>query len=157
MKCTVVEYKNELYMIFPSSIKLVSFEQVRDAVYNFKFPTSKKVVGTTQPKRGEILSGEKMLVLNDDNVLEIHNAMFMKKLMSFQIDGFISAEEFANKYGCKLSTVYHFCREDRIPGVMKYNKSWFIPETATYPADRRAGRDMSKRYSKQKGETTEES
>lgn len=54
--------------------------------------------------------------------------------------GFISTEEAAERWHLAVRAVQNYCKDGRIPGAVKYRRSWMVPDDAQRPPDRR--RDM---------------
>ncbi len=53
------------------------------------------------------------------------------------MNGYITVEEAAKKWGVTDRQVQMWCKEDRINGATKLSRIWIIPETAQKPtADR---------------------
>ncbi len=50
---------------------------------------------------------------------------------------YISAQEAAKKWGVSERRVQKLCEENRIPGVIRFNRMWLIPKDAEKPVDGR--------------------
>ena len=50
---------------------------------------------------------------------------------------YISASEAAKKWGISERRVQKLCEENRIPGVVRFSRMWFIPKDAKKPVDGR--------------------
>lgn len=55
----------------------------------------------------------------------------------------LSVKEAAEKWGISERRVQKLCEEGRIPGVIRFGRSWAIPKDAEKPADGRY-KDMKK-------------
>lgn len=53
------------------------------------------------------------------------------------IEGYVTANEMAKKWGLNTRTVQIMCSEGKIQGVTKFGRSWAIPKDATKPTDNR--------------------
>ena len=53
------------------------------------------------------------------------------------IEGFLSIEETAKKWGLKQRSGRAMCAEGKIPGAAKLGRAWAVPEDAVRPIDRR--------------------
>lgn len=51
--------------------------------------------------------------------------------------GYISVREAAKKWQVSERRVHQYCKEDRIPGLQRFGRSWAIPEKAEKPSDPR--------------------
>ena len=49
----------------------------------------------------------------------------------------ISASEVARKWDISERRVQKLCKEDRIPGVVRFSRMWLIPKDAEKPKDGR--------------------
>ncbi|EPY2272921.1 helix-turn-helix domain-containing protein [Clostridium sporogenes] len=50
---------------------------------------------------------------------------------------YISAPEVAKKWGISERRVQKLCKENRIPGVVRFGRMWLIPKDAEKPVDGR--------------------
>lgn len=55
---------------------------------------------------------------------------------------YISIAEAAKKWGITRRRVQALCSQGRIPGLIKFGKSWAIPKDAEKPADARKKHDQ---------------
>jgi len=53
------------------------------------------------------------------------------------IEGYLSIEETAKKWGLRPRSVRSMCAEGRIPGAAKLGRAWAVPEDAERSIDRR--------------------
>lgn len=53
------------------------------------------------------------------------------------IDGYVTVQDTAKKWGLKVRTVQIMCAEGKIEGVTKFGKAWAIPIDAEKPTDNR--------------------
>lgn len=60
------------------------------------------------------------------------------------MNGYITAEQASEKWGVSVRRIQVLCREGRIPGTEKHGNTWFIPESATKPMEKRPGVKQSK-------------
>lgn len=49
------------------------------------------------------------------------------------MNGYITVEEAANKWGITVRQVQILCKENRIAGVARLSRIWIIPENAQKP------------------------
>lgn len=63
------------------------------------------------------------------------------------IDGYITVQELAKKWDINERTVQSMCGDGRIPGAVKFGRSWAIPENTVKPIDHRV---VSGKYKKHK-------
>lgn len=57
----------------------------------------------------------------------------------------LSVKEAAEKWGISERRVQKLCEEGRIPGVIRFGRSWAIPKDAEKPADGRY-KDMKNNF-----------
>ena len=57
----------------------------------------------------------------------------MKRLEVSNVNGFITVQEAAKKWGITPRQVQILCKDGRIAGVMRMSRIWIIPEEATKP------------------------
>lgn len=50
---------------------------------------------------------------------------------------FMSVKEASEKWGISERRIQKLCEEGRIPGVIRFGRSWAIPKDANKPADAR--------------------
>lgn len=50
---------------------------------------------------------------------------------------FMSVKEASEKWGISERHIQKLCEEGRIPGVIRFGRSWAIPKDANKPADAR--------------------
>lgn len=50
---------------------------------------------------------------------------------------FMTIKEAAEKWGLSVRRVQDICREEKVPGTVRFGKSWAIPKDAERPADKR--------------------
>lgn len=53
------------------------------------------------------------------------------------IEGYVTVNEIAEKWGLNPRTVQIMCAEGKIQGVTKFGRSWAIPKNAIKPTDNR--------------------
>jgi hypothetical protein len=70
------------------------------------------------------------------------------------MNGYVSADEIAKRWDISLRQVQYLCRNERIDGVIRFGKSWAIPENAPKPT--RTGKEKPGRKQKNKNENNEE-
>jgi len=58
---------------------------------------------------------------------------------------YISVREAASKWGISERRIQKLCEEGRVKGVIRFGRSWMIPNTAGKPDDLRCKRKSSKR------------
>ena len=54
---------------------------------------------------------------------------------------YISVREAAKRWNVTERWVQKFCAEERIPGVLRFGRSWMIPKDAERPGDLRMKND----------------
>ena len=57
----------------------------------------------------------------------------MKQLEVSNVNGFITVQEAAKKWGITPRQVQILCKDGRIAGVVRMSRIWIIPEDATKP------------------------
>ena len=74
------------------------------------------------------------------------------------IDGYyLSVTEAAKKWNITSRRVQILCRENKIDGVIKFGRSWAIPEQAEKPADLRVKSGKYKDWRKNRTKVQEKS
>ena len=68
------------------------------------------------------------------------------------IDGYVTVNDMANKWGLRPRTVQIMCAEGKIEGVTKFGRSWAIPANATKPTDNRITSGNYKNWRKKDSE-----
>lgn len=53
------------------------------------------------------------------------------------LEGYVTVQEIAKKWGVSARTVQHMCVQGKIKGVAKFGRSWAIPQDAPKPTDNR--------------------
>ena len=51
------------------------------------------------------------------------------------LNGYITAQEVAKKWGVTSHQVQILCKENRVPGTSRMSRIWIIPEDAKKPTD----------------------
>ena len=54
------------------------------------------------------------------------------------LNGYITAQEAAKKWGVTSRQVQILCKENRIPGASRMSRIWIIPENAEKPTKKNA-------------------
>ena len=62
------------------------------------------------------------------------------------MNGYVSANEIAKRWDISLRQVQYLCSHGRIDGVIRFGKSWAIPENAEKPT--RTGKEKPGRKTK---------
>lgn len=57
------------------------------------------------------------------------------------MNGFISVRDAAEKWGISERRIQKLCEENRIDGVVRFGRSWAIPDNAEKPSDKRRKED----------------
>ena len=55
----------------------------------------------------------------------------------YEMKGYLSIREAAEKWGVSERRINQYCSEGRIPGAERFGSSWAIPENAEKPGDPR--------------------
>ena len=66
------------------------------------------------------------------------------------MNGYITVQEAAEKWGVTPRQVQILCKENRIVGAMRMSRIWIIPENAQKPTrseERRVGKECRSRWS----------
>lgn len=50
---------------------------------------------------------------------------------------YMTIKEAAEKWGLSIRRIQDICKENKIPGVMKFGTAWAIPKEAKRPTDKR--------------------
>lgn len=58
--------------------------------------------------------------------------------------GYISVKDAAEKWNISERRIQKLCEENRIPGVIRFGRSWAIPKDAEKPVDARLKNNQSK-------------
>lgn len=66
------------------------------------------------------------------------------------INGFKTANEFANEWGVTVRQVQILCASGKIEGATKFGKSWAIPENTQKPIDQREKSGKYKNWRKKR-------
>ncbi len=147
MKYRLVRHCGELHLLlFNGEIHILSTDEARRYVFNFD-----SIDLPNEPDKMSLFDeykGDPLVSLDDSGNLIVHNAQFLRKLTMPSEFPYYTVPEYAAKHGKKTSIVRRLCLEGRLEGATQIGASWYIPKHAAYPDDRRAGRDMSKRYQK---------
>ena len=53
------------------------------------------------------------------------------------MNGYISVREAAEKWGVSVRRVNQYCTGERIPGLVRFGRSWAIPSDTEKPSDTR--------------------
>ncbi|MEG2176650.1 MAG: helix-turn-helix domain-containing protein [Oscillibacter sp.] len=55
---------------------------------------------------------------------------------------YISVKEAAERWNVSDRRVHQYCKDERIPGLLRFGRAWMIPAAAEKPADPRCGKKM---------------
>lgn len=147
MKYKLLKYNNELHLLlYTGDIKILSMDEARRYVFNYdsvELPEGVDMMHIFDDYEGELL-----VSLGDDGDLIVHNSQFLRELAIPSEFPYFTVPEYAAAHDKKGSIVRRLCGDGRIEGAIQIGATWLIPKNAVYPDDRRAGRDMSKRYQK---------
>lgn len=50
---------------------------------------------------------------------------------------YMTIKEAAEKWGLSVRRIQDICKENKVPGVMKFGTAWAIPRDAVRPTDKR--------------------
>lgn len=68
--------------------------------------------------------------LNEYNYMQV---IFSNYIEVYFMNGYITVEEVANKWGITARQVQILCKENRIVGAARLSRIWIIPENAQKP------------------------
>ncbi len=149
MRFKLVKNYDEWHLLTSSGqIRIVTAEEMRQFLMDIN---SVNEIESDTEKSEEIFDhyeGEPLMASLDGKTFTIYSADFLNELLTPSDFPYLTTDEFAEKHNRKKSIVLRMCRAGRIKGAVQKGYSWYIPKEAKYPEDKRAGRDMSKRYSK---------
>ena len=147
MKYRLMKCNDKIHLLlFNGELKILTTDEARRYVFNFdsiEFPDEPDEMSLFDDYKGIPL-----VSLDDNGTLVVHNAQFIRELATPSEFPYLTVPEYADKYGKKTSIVRRLCLEGRLEGAVQRGATWYIPMDTPYPADGRAGRDMSKRYQK---------
>lgn len=95
---------------------------------------------TTDKPLIEILEnyeGDLLLLIDENGILEIHDAVFFRSLINPDEFPYYTTQEFADMHGKQRSLIIRLCKAKRIQGAVQVGQIWYIPKTAEYPPDNR--------------------
>lgn len=149
MKFKIKAVADEIHLLCcDGTISIISEKDVAELIFNYDMFDAEKNETIDMLKMCQKHKGVQLATLHDDNTLEIHDASFMKKIMYPKEFPYYTPDEFAQKHNRQGRIVRRLCNDGRIEGAIQVGQTWFIPRFAEYPSDQRAGRDMSKRYTR---------
>ena len=147
MKYKLMKYSGELHLLFyTGDIKILTMDEARR--YVFDFDSVELPEGSDMSHIFDDYKGELLVSLGDDGGLTVYNSRFIRELAEPSEFPYYTVPEYASAHEKKSSIIRRMCGEGRIEGAVQVGATWLIPKNAVYPDDRRAGRDMSKRYQK---------
>ena len=147
MKYKLIKYNDELHLLFyTGEIKILAMDEARRYVFNFD--SVELPEGTDMSHIFDDYEGELLVSLGDEGDLTVYDSSFLRELATPSEFPYFTVPEYAAAHEKKGSIIRRMCCEGRIEGAIQIGATWLIPKNAPYPDDRRAGRDMSKRYQK---------
>ena len=145
MKYKLMKYNDELHLLFfTGNIQILTMDEARR--YVFDFDSVELPEGADMSHIFNDYEGELLVSLEDNGNLTVYNSRFIRELAMPSEFPYFSVPEYAAAHEKKGSIIRRLCGEGRIEGAVQIGATWLIPKNAPYPDDRRAGRDMSKRY-----------
>lgn len=85
----------------------------------------------------EDYTGETIAVVDDNGVLHVENAEYLRAVLSENAIKYLTAKDYGEKHGKKSAIIRRLCLADRLPGAILKGKVWLIPENCPYPKDER--------------------
>ena len=84
--------------------------------------------------------------LNEYNYISFQNPKYRFEVS--QVNGYITVQETAEKWGVTPRQVQILCKENRIVGAMRMSRIWIIPENAQKPTNtkRTSNRTVGKKF-----------
>ena len=147
MKYKLMKYNGELHLLLSiGDIKILTVDEARR--YVFDFDSIELPEGPDMSHIFDDYEGELLVSLGDDGELTVYDSGFLRELATPSGFPYFTVPEYAAAHEKKGSIIRRMCSEGRIEGAIQIGATWLIPKNAPYPDDRRAGRDMSKRYQK---------
>ena len=119
----------------------VSIADVSDYLVNFD-PSLPKA-NPEDEKSMLDYNGETILQLRDDNVLEINDIEFLRKLIVPNEFPYYTIKEFCAETGKGRAIVNRMCQDGRIEGAVFVGDVWYIPKTSKYPARKNAANKVN--------------
>lgn len=81
--------------------------------------------------------GQTIAIVDDADVLHVENANLFRSIFEKKSVKYLTAPEYAAKYGKKSAIIRRFCLQNRFPGAILKGRVWLIPEDCPYPKDER--------------------
>lgn len=135
MKLRLIVYRKEKILLCPNgSMMKVDNEILCRLLTEFNKPNNfkgdlgywnKTIAGM------EDVSGKTLLYVDDTLKLIVFDHTIFASVVSS--NKYISATEYAEKYGKQVSIIKRICSNGRIEGAYKTSAGWMIPENAPYP------------------------
>ena len=82
-------------------------------------------------------SGETIAIVDDDGVLHIENAKFLREIFNDRATKYLTAKDYGEKHGKQPAIIRRLCANNRLPGSILKGRVWLIPEDCPYPKDER--------------------
>lgn len=135
MKFKLVNDNGNLDLIAADGVfkSCITEEKVLDYLLSFQpmVPDSK------HSKEVEEYEGKTIMVLRDDDVLEIHDIVFLRELLSQKDFPYYTVQQYCDIVKKGRSIVQRNCKGGNIPGAISVGNTWLIPKSAAYPPDNR--------------------
>lgn len=147
MKLRLVKRENDLYLYcMNGSILNPTKQDLARLLTEFTKPQSFKGENgywSTAISRIEDAPGETLAYVDDAKKLIVLSGKIFADVVQKE-EKYISATEYAERFGRCRATVKNLCVAGRLPGAYKTSSGWLIPENTPYPQDGRTAKREKK-------------